>query len=76
LGSARYIVSAGHCVSVGSDWHGVGGYIGPSAGSSFPGNDYGLIRVASAAAVSTPLVDRYAGGADVTITGATNPSAG
>ncbi|MBB5801397.1 hypothetical protein F4560_001165 [Saccharothrix ecbatanensis] len=75
-GSARFIVSAGHCVSVGSDWHGVGGYIGPSGGSSFPGNDYGLIRVASAAAVSTPLVDRYAVGADVTITGVTNPSVG
>lgn len=75
-GTTRFIVAAGHCVSAGSSWSGVGGYIGPSAGSSFPGNDYGRIQVASAAAASTPLVDRYTSGVDVTITGFTNPSVG
>jgi hypothetical protein len=75
-GATRYIVTAGHCTSLGGSWYGVGGYIGPSAGSSFPGNDYGLIRVASADALSTPLVDRYSSGVDVTITGATTPPVG
>ncbi len=75
-GTNRYILTAGHCTSVAGSWYGVGGYIGPSAGSSFPGNDYGLIQVASVAALSTPLVDRYSSGPDVTITGATTPPVG
>lgn len=75
-GATRYVVTAGHCTSVAGSWYGAGGYIGPSAGSSFPGNDYGLIQVASAAALSTPLVDRYSSGADVTITGVATPPVG
>jgi hypothetical protein len=76
MGTVRYVVTSGHCTSVSGNWYGTGGLIGPSAGSSFPGNDYGLIRVTSTAALSTPLVDRYSGGADVTITGATTPPVG
>jgi hypothetical protein len=75
-GATRYVLTAGHCTSVARSWYGVGGYIGTSAGSSFPGNDYGLIRVESAAALSTPLVDRYSSGSDVTITGASTPPVG
>ncbi|TQM78707.1 streptogrisin B/streptogrisin C [Saccharothrix saharensis] len=75
-GANRFILSAGHCVATGSEWHGVGGYIGPAVGSSFPADDYGLIRVASTAAVSTPLIDRHASGPDVTITGSTTPPVG
>ncbi|WP_367128774.1 S1 family peptidase [Saccharothrix sp. HUAS TT1] len=75
-GAVRYVLSAGHCVTAGSEWHGVGGYIGPAAGSSFPSNDYGLIRVVSTAAVSTALVDRHAAGGDITITGYTSPPVG
>ncbi|MFJ6671306.1 S1 family peptidase [Actinosynnema sp. NPDC091369] len=75
-GANRFIVSAGHCVATGSEWYGSGGYIGPAVGSSFPTNDYGLIRVASTAAVSTPLVDRYGSGTDVTITGHATPPVG
>ncbi len=75
-GTTRYVLSAGHCISAGSSWYGVGGYIGPAAGSSFPGNDYGRIRVDSAAAMSTPLVDRYTSGSDVTITGVASPAVG
>lgn len=74
--TARFILTAGHCTSVATSWYGVGGYIGESAGSSFPGNDYGLIRVVNREALSTPLVDRYSAGADVTITGATTPPVG
>ncbi len=75
-GATRYVVSAGHCVGAAATWYGVGGLIGTSGGSSFPGNDYGLIRVTSATAASTPLVDRYTSGGDVTVTGATTPGIG
>lgn len=75
-GANRYVLTAGHCLTVGGSWYGVGGYIGEVGDSSFPGNDYGLISVQSAAAESTPLVDRYSSGSDVTITGVTNPFPG
>jgi hypothetical protein len=75
-GTSRYVLTSGQCTSAGGTWSGTGGVIGPVAGSSFPGNDYGLIRVTSAAALSTPLVDRYSSGADVTIIGATTPPVG
>ncbi|GAB3157936.1 S1 family peptidase [Amycolatopsis stemonae] len=38
-GGQNYIVDAGHCTRAVSTWN-----VGPSQGSSFPGNDYGLIR--------------------------------
>lgn len=65
----RYVITAGHCTDLGGTVSGTGGTIGPVAGSSFPGNDYGIIRVSSSSAVSTPLVDRYSSGADVTVIG-------
>jgi hypothetical protein len=75
-GASRYILVPGHCLGGGGTWSGPGGVIGPGAGSSFPGNDYGLISVTSAAALSTPLVDRYSAGPDVTIIGVKNPTPG
>lgn len=38
-GGVNYIVDAGHCTRAVAQWN-----VGPSQGSSFPGNDYGLIR--------------------------------
>jgi streptogrisin A len=35
----KYALTAGHCTEIGSSWS-----IGTTAGSSFPGNDYGIIR--------------------------------
>ncbi|HEV7652373.1 MAG TPA: S1 family peptidase [Actinophytocola sp.] len=75
-GTSRYILVAGHCLGSGGTWSGAGGVIGPEAGSSFPGNDFGLISVSSAAALSTALVDRYSAGADATIIGVKNPAPG
>lgn len=44
-GSTYYALTAGHCTEGGSSWTtGSGTSIGPTAGSSFPGNDYGIIR--------------------------------
>ncbi|MGH3876286.1 MAG: S1 family peptidase [Actinophytocola sp.] len=75
-GSTRYVITAGHCTNIGTNWSGVGGTIGTRAGTSFPTNDYGIIRVTSASAVSTPLVDRYSSGSDVTVTGPRSASTG
>jgi streptogrisin C len=72
----RYVLTAGHCTELGGTWSGPGGTIGPVANTSFPGNDYGRIRVSSSAAASTALVDRYSSGSDVTVTGSANPSVG
>ena len=66
---ARYVITAGHCTNLGGTWSGSGGTIGGVAASSFPTNDYGVIRVSSSAAVSTARVDRYSAGGDVTVAG-------
>jgi streptogrisin C len=65
----RYVITAGHCTALGGSWSGLGGTLGPVGGSSFPTNDYGIVRVTSTSAASTPLVDRYSGGGDVTVAG-------
>ena len=75
-GSTRYVITAGHCTNIGSSWNGVGGTLGTRAGTSFPGNDYGIIRVTSSSAVSTPMVDRYSSGSDVRVTGASSAATG
>jgi streptogrisin C len=65
----RYVITAGHCGNLGGTWSGAGGSIGPVANSSFPTNDYSRIQVSSSAAASTPLIDRYSSGSDVTVAG-------
>lgn len=75
-GSTRYVITAGHCTNLGGTWSGSGGTIGTVAGTSFPTNDYGIIRVSSTAAVSTGTVDRYSAGSDVSVTGSANATNG
>jgi len=74
--TARYVITAGHCTAIGANWSGVGGTMGTRAASSFPTNDYGIIRVTSASAVSTALVDRYNSGSDVALTGVATATTG
>jgi len=52
-GSGRnYVLTAGHCTNLGGTWRTSGGQtIGPVAASSFPGNDYGAIRISDPAAL-------------------------
>ncbi len=75
-GSTRSIITAGHCTNIGTSWSGTGGTIGTRTGTSFPTNDYGIIRVTSSSAASTNLVDRYNAGADVAVTGAATATVG
>jgi streptogrisin D len=43
-----YFISAGHCTNVASNWSNrYGQYMGYRTGSSFPGNDYGIVRYVS-----------------------------
>ncbi|GGJ85329.1 serine protease [Streptomyces camponoticapitis] len=44
-GSTNFALTAGHCTNIGSSWS-----IGSTAGSSFPGNDYGIIQHSNPAA--------------------------
>jgi hypothetical protein len=47
-GSTRFVLTAGHCTALGGTWNNYANlYIGPSAGSYFPGQDHGLIRIDS-----------------------------
>ncbi|MGH3832175.1 MAG: S1 family peptidase [Pseudonocardiaceae bacterium] len=47
-GATRYIITAGHCTSLGGTWSGPDGtVIGPVAATSFPGHDFGLVQVTS-----------------------------
>ncbi|MFC0622514.1 S1 family peptidase [Kribbella deserti] len=40
-----FLVTAGHCTNIGASWWASGGaQIGQRTGSSFPGNDYGIVR--------------------------------
>lgn len=46
-GSTYYFLTAGHCGDVADTWYADSGQstlIGPTVGSSFPGNDYALVR--------------------------------
>ncbi|MBB5935482.1 S1 family peptidase [Streptomyces zagrosensis] len=63
-GTTYYMVTAGHCTEGGGSWYANSGnstLIGPTAASSFPGNDYGVIRYDGS--VSHPGT---AGGVDIT----------
>ena len=40
----QYFLTAGHCTNLSSSWSSATTYLGPRAGTSFPGNDYGIVR--------------------------------
>jgi streptogrisin D len=43
-GSTYYFLTAGHCTNGSTTWSGAGATLGSTFGSSFPGNDYGIVR--------------------------------
>ncbi|WP_414943689.1 S1 family peptidase [Amycolatopsis sp. cmx-11-32] len=66
----HYVITAGHCAELGGTVQGVDGTIGKVAKSSFPGNDYGTVKVTQSDVSTPPRVDRYEDGSDVRIEGA------
>lgn len=48
----QYVITAGHCTDIGSTWRTSSGQtVGTTAASSFPGNDYGAIRITNPASL-------------------------
>lgn len=46
-GSTYYFLTAGHCTNIATYWYADSSqttYLGPRAGTSFPSNDYGIVR--------------------------------
>jgi len=64
-----YFITAGHCTNIGSTWTASGGaLIGTRVISSFPGNDYGVVRYTTS--ISRPgTVNLYPGSRDITGSG-------
>ncbi|WP_405792720.1 S1 family peptidase [Streptomyces sp. NBC_01506] len=76
-GSADYFVTAGHCTQAVSTWYtnpSLTTAIGPTAGSSYPGNDYGIVRYANPAVPRPGTVN--CNGTIIDITGPANPTVG
>jgi streptogrisin B len=72
-GSTYYFVTAGHCTDGNPSWYTNSArttLIGPTAGSSFPNNDYGLVRYSNTAVPHPGTVG------SVDITRAANPTVG
>lgn len=66
-GPASFVLTAGHCTSIGGVWSGPDSTpIGPVERSSFPGDDYGLVRVDNPAWTPSPLVASSGGPTAVT----------
>jgi streptogrisin D len=64
-GSTYYFLTAGHCTNIGTTWTSGSTTLGTRAGTSFPGNDYGIVRYTNTA-VSHP---GYVGSQDITSAG-------
>ncbi len=70
------MITAGHCTRLGGTWTGFdGSVIGPVARTSYPGNDFGTIQVASGSWTPTGSVSDHSGGR-VRVTGSTEAVVG
>ncbi len=68
-GSTYAFLTAGHCGSFTSTWYADSArrtVLGTVAGSSFPGNDYAIIRYTNSAVAYDGVVDLYGGTQDIT----------
>ncbi|TDE25180.1 S1 family peptidase [Actinomadura sp. 6K520] len=75
-GTDYYFLTAGHCTAAGSTWTDSSGTpLGTNAGSSFPGNDFGIVRYTSTPEDTRGGV-RGPGGGFHDITHAANPTVG
>ncbi|MFI6230362.1 S1 family peptidase [Micromonospora echinospora] len=63
-GTTWYFVTAGHCTATGATWYANGSQttvLGSRTGSSFPGNDYGIVRYTNTAIAHPSAVYTYPG---------------
>ncbi|MEU4241361.1 S1 family peptidase [Actinoplanes sp. NPDC026619] len=47
-----YFLTAGHCTNAGSTWTNGSATLGTRAGTSFPGNDYGIVKYSTSSTVT------------------------
>jgi len=74
-GSTYYFITAGHCTNIGATWTtSSGSVLGTRTGTSFPGNDYGIVRYA--AGVAHPGNVSLGGSSTQDITSAANAFVG
>ncbi|MEV4623218.1 S1 family peptidase [Asanoa sp. NPDC049573] len=72
-GTTYYFLTAGHCTNIGSTWYANSSsttVLGTRAGTSFPGNDYGIVRY------TNTTITKTGGVGSVDITNARTPSVG
>jgi len=66
----RYFLTAGHCTNIGATWSNGSTTLGTRAGTSFPGNDFGIVRYTNTSIAKPGAV----GSQDITSAG--TPSVG
>lgn len=66
----QFFLTAGHCTNIGATWSAAGGVvIGTRTGTSFPGNDYGIVRYTNTTIAKPGSVFLYSGSQDITSAG-------
>lgn len=73
IGSTRYLLTAGHCTNIAGTWYTNSSQttvIGNRTGTSFPGNDYGIVRYTNSSLSNPGRVNLYNGSyQDITTSG-------
>ncbi|MCM0676554.1 S1 family peptidase [Micromonospora phytophila] len=60
----KYFITAGHCTNISSSWYSNSAqtaYLGARSGTSFPGNDYGIVRYSNQTTTQPGNVSLYNG---------------
>jgi streptogrisin D len=63
-GSTSYFLTAGHCTNIGATWWANASHttvLGSRAGTSFPGNDYGIVQYTNSGVSHPSSVNLYGG---------------
>ena len=74
----RFFLTAGHCTNIGSTWYANSSHttvLGTRTGTSFPGNDYGIVRYTNTA-IATPGNVSLFNGSTQDITNSRNATVG
>ncbi|MQA97330.1 MAG: trypsin-like serine protease [Streptosporangiales bacterium] len=62
----QFFLTAGHCTNIGSTWTDGSATLGTRSGTSFPGNDYGIVRYTNTSVAKPGSVFLYPGSQDIT----------
>ncbi|MEU5881551.1 S1 family peptidase [Spirillospora sp. NPDC047279] len=64
----QFFLTAGHCTNIGATWYASSGgtVLGTRTGTSFPGNDYGIVRYTNTSIAKPGTVYLYSGSQEIT----------